>query len=103
MAISQGPLCDEPMQGVGILLEQWQLGNELNDPEMAAQQLQDPQIYGQLISAMKQACKAALKKHPLRLVAAMYKCKVQTNSQALGKVHSVLSQRHAKVRHSFNT
>uniref|UniRef100_A0A914CGN0 Elongation factor-like 1 n=1 Tax=Acrobeloides nanus TaxID=290746 RepID=A0A914CGN0_9BILA len=97
LAMSQGPLCDEPMQGVGILVEQWQIGEGLDDPEAAAQRLQDPQIYGQMISAVKQACKVALKKHPLRLVAAMHKCKIQSNSQALGKVHSVLAQRHAKV------
>lgn len=39
----------------------------------------------------------AQKRHPLRLMAAMYKCIVQTNAQALGKVHTVLSQRRAKV------
>uniref|UniRef100_A0A915P592 Elongation factor EFG domain-containing protein n=1 Tax=Meloidogyne floridensis TaxID=298350 RepID=A0A915P592_9BILA len=41
------------------------------------------QLHGQLISAMRQTCKAALKKHvgALRLVAAMYECKVQTPEQ----------------------
>nr|CAD2128040.1 unnamed protein product [Meloidogyne enterolobii] len=57
------------------------------------------QLHGQLISAMRQTCKAALKKHvgALRLVAAMYECKVQTPEQMLGKVQAVLSNKRAKV------
>ncbi|KHN87157.1 Elongation factor 2 [Toxocara canis] len=86
LIMSAGPLCEEPMIGVGIVVEEWTVSEE-DDPTMA----------GALISAMKQACKAALNKHPLRLVAAMYKCIVQTSGQALGKVHAVLSQRRAKV------
>uniref|UniRef100_A0A915NDN9 Elongation factor EFG domain-containing protein n=1 Tax=Meloidogyne javanica TaxID=6303 RepID=A0A915NDN9_MELJA len=57
------------------------------------------QLHGQLISAMRQTCKAALKKHvgALRLVAAMYECRVQTPEQMLGKVQAVLSNKRAKV------
>lgn len=74
LAMSQGPLCDEPMQGVGIIVEDWQSTPDPEEHEAGAKAtIQDPQIYGQLISAMKQSCKVALKKHPLRLVAAMYK------------------------------
>jgi translation elongation factor EF-G len=46
-----------------------------------------------------QTCRAALKKHTgaLRLLAAMYECRVQTPEQALGKVQAVLAQKLAKV------
>lgn len=87
LVMSCGPLCEEPMVGAGIVVEEWTVDDVDSDPTMA----------GALISAMKQTCKAALNKHSLRLVAAMYKCTVQTTGQALGKVHAVLSQRHAKV------
>uniref|UniRef100_A0A915BQM5 Elongation factor-like 1 n=2 Tax=Parascaris TaxID=6254 RepID=A0A915BQM5_PARUN len=86
LVMSAGPLCDEPMLGTGIIVEEWTV-NEEDDPTMA----------GALISAVKQTCRAALCKHPLRLVVAMYRCIVQTNGQALGKVHAVLSQRRAKI------
>lgn len=102
LAMGQGPLCDEPMQGVGIIIEE--LSTVPTDTEengsapLSEDRLQDAQLQGQLISAMKQSCRVALKKHPLRLVAAMYMCRVFTSSQALGKVHAVLAQKHAKVR-----
>ena len=110
LAMCAGPLCQEPLQGVVILIEDWKLEKvEKSDEEENEEdtketkeiktlaELNDPQIHGQLISAMKATCKAALDKHPRRLVAAMYKIKVQTSSQALGKVHTVLAQRRAKV------
>lgn len=95
-AMSQGPLCDEPVQGVGIILEEWSILEE-DGVNTFDSRPADPQLQGQLISVIRQTCKAALKKHPLRLVAAMYRCLVQTSTQALGKVQMVLSQRQAKV------
>uniref|UniRef100_A0A0R3S4V4 Elongation factor-like 1 n=1 Tax=Elaeophora elaphi TaxID=1147741 RepID=A0A0R3S4V4_9BILA len=86
LAVGAGPLCEEPMWGTAIIVDEW-IVNEVDDPTMA----------GALISGMKQACREAQKRHPLRLMAAMYKCIVQTNAQALGKVHTVLSQRRAKI------
>ncbi|TKR93285.1 hypothetical protein L596_007770 [Steinernema carpocapsae] len=88
LSMANGPLCEEAMQGVAIIVESWTL--EESD-------LSDPTLTGQMISAMKQTCRAAINKHPVRLVAAMYKVMVQTNAMALGAVHPVLSQRRAKV------
>ncbi|MCP9264404.1 hypothetical protein DINM_022475 [Dirofilaria immitis] len=85
LAVGAGPLCEEPMWGTAIIIDEWTV-EEVDDPTMA----------GALISGMKQAC-SSTKRHPLRLMAAMYKCIVQTNAQALGKVHAVLSQRRAKI------
>ncbi|VDN01784.1 unnamed protein product [Thelazia callipaeda] len=86
LAVESGPLCEEPMWGTAIIVTEWTV-KDLNDPSMA----------GALISGMKQACREAQNKLPLRLMAAMYKCTVQTNTQALGNVHTVLSQRRAKI------
>ncbi|VDK82973.1 unnamed protein product [Litomosoides sigmodontis] len=86
LAVGAGPLCEEPMWGTAIIVDEWTV-KEVDDPTMA----------GALISGMKQACREAQKRHPLRLMAAMYKCTVHTNAQALGKVHTVLSQRRAKI------
>ncbi|CAJ0964082.1 unnamed protein product, partial [Mesorhabditis belari] len=80
-----GPLCHEPLRGVGLILEEW----TVDETDTAAA--------GQLVNAMRQTCTAAMKKHPARLVAAMYKCVISTTSTALGKVHAVLAQRKAKT------
>ncbi|KAL7074249.1 hypothetical protein ACQ4LE_006531 [Meloidogyne hapla] len=164
IAMAQGPLCDEPMQAVGIIIEDWRLENknernnelgnneneegtkisvENNDERIIGiegtstenikelnkendnltincdipstskineekserikkqhkQLYMNAQLHGQLISAMRQTCKASLKKHvgALRLLAAMYECRVQTPEQMLGKVQAVLSNKRAKV------
>jgi len=85
------------MQGVAIVVEAWDypgIGGSRPD-EVAPSH--EPQLYGQVISAVKQSCLKAMKAHPLRLVAAMYKCVIPTSAQALGKVQSVLAQRRGKV------
>ncbi|MFH4974512.1 hypothetical protein AB6A40_001221 [Gnathostoma spinigerum] len=88
LAMANGPLCDEPVYGVAIIVEEWNISDASRD---------DPSTAGALISAMKQTCRAALKKHPVRLMSAMYRCIVHTSSQALGKVHKVLAQRRVKI------
>lgn len=47
LVMSAGPLCEEPMLGVGIIVEEWTV-NEEDDPTMA----------GALISAVKQTCRS---------------------------------------------
>ncbi|GMR54107.1 hypothetical protein PMAYCL1PPCAC_24302 [Pristionchus mayeri] len=83
--VSSGPLCNERMKGVAVVVEEWKVD------------VQESGVSGQLMAAMKATCTAAAKKTPLRLVAAMYRCVVATSSTALGKVHAVLAQRKAKI------
>ncbi|KAK5983282.1 Elongation factor G [Trichostrongylus colubriformis] len=83
--VTAGPLCHEVMRGVAVVVEEWFVDEE------------DAAIAGQLMTAVRDTCRAAAKKVALRLVAAMYRCTVTTASQALGKVHAVLAQRKAKV------
>uniref|UniRef100_A0A0N4ZH40 Tr-type G domain-containing protein n=1 Tax=Parastrongyloides trichosuri TaxID=131310 RepID=A0A0N4ZH40_PARTI len=86
LAMSGGPLAEEPLQGVAIVVEEFSMGDEL-----------DSTMQGQLISAIKNTIRASLKKHPLRLVSAMYRCLIQASPSVLGKVHTVISQRRAKT------
>uniref|UniRef100_A0A0K0DW40 Tr-type G domain-containing protein n=1 Tax=Strongyloides stercoralis TaxID=6248 RepID=A0A0K0DW40_STRER len=87
LSMTSGPLANEPLQGVGIIVEEFYIKEEEVDSS----------IQGQLISAVKGTIQASLKKHPLRLVAAMYHCLIQTSPSVLGKVHTVISQRKAKT------
>ncbi|XGW21996.1 hypothetical protein V3C99_004729 [Haemonchus contortus] len=83
--VTAGPLCHEVMRGVAVIIEEWTVDEE------------DSAIAGQLMTVVRDTCRAAAKKLALRLVAATYRCTVTTASQALGKVHAVLAQRKAKV------
>ena len=52
---------------------------------------------GQLISAVKEGCRKAFMAQPVRLMAAMYGCKIQATSDVLGRVYGVLGKRQGRV------
>ena len=52
---------------------------------------------GQLISAVKEDCRKAFVAQPVRLMTAMYGCKIQATSDVLGKVYGVLGKRQGRV------
>ncbi|KAL4613288.1 elongation factor-like GTPase 1 [Arapaima gigas] len=52
---------------------------------------------GQLIAAMKEACRHAFQAKPQRLMAAMYTCEIMATAEVLGRVYAVLSKREGRV------
>ncbi|KAF3687048.1 Elongation factor-like GTPase 1 [Channa argus] len=56
-------------------------------------------VSGQLIAAMKEACRQAFQAQPQRLVAAMYICEVMATAEVLGRVYGVLGKREGRVLH----
>uniref|UniRef100_A0A665TJ38 Elongation factor-like 1 n=1 Tax=Echeneis naucrates TaxID=173247 RepID=A0A665TJ38_ECHNA len=57
------------------------------------------QVSGQLIAAMKEACRHAFQAQPQRLMAAMYTCEIMTTAEVLGRVYGVLGKREGRVLH----
>ncbi|XP_040058620.2 elongation factor-like GTPase 1 [Gasterosteus aculeatus] len=56
-------------------------------------------VSGQLIAAMKEACRHAFQAQPQRLMAAMYTCEIMTTADVLGRVYGVLGKREGRVLH----
>ncbi|KAG7468102.1 hypothetical protein MATL_G00139260 [Megalops atlanticus] len=54
-------------------------------------------ISGQLIAAVKEACRHAFQAKPQRLMAAMYTCEIMATAEVLGRVYAVLSKREGRV------
>uniref|UniRef100_A0A671KPZ0 Elongation factor-like 1 n=1 Tax=Sinocyclocheilus anshuiensis TaxID=1608454 RepID=A0A671KPZ0_9TELE len=52
---------------------------------------------GQLIAAMKEACRFAFQAKPQRLMAAMYTCEIMATAEVLGRMYAVLSKREGRV------
>ncbi|XP_059362412.1 elongation factor-like GTPase 1 [Carassius carassius] len=52
---------------------------------------------GQLIAAMKDACRYAFQARPQRLMAAMYTCEIMATAEVLGRMYAVLSKREGRV------
>ncbi len=90
LATTGGPLCEEPVWGVGFVLEDVILHEVTMNVESGP-------LTGQMISNMKTTCRIALIKQSVRLVEAMYDCTVQCPSDQLGKLYAVLSKRRGTI------
>ncbi|XP_008288511.1 elongation factor Tu GTP-binding domain-containing protein 1 [Stegastes partitus] len=67
-------------------------------PEPASSDCYGP-VSGQLIAAMKEACRHAFQAQPQRLMAAMYTCEIMATAEVLGRVYGVLGKREGRVLH----
>ncbi|KAJ6219779.1 hypothetical protein RDWZM_005591 [Blomia tropicalis] len=82
-----GPLCDEPMMGVAFIVHQWQHITEDTTNVDSPANISDPfgPLSGQIMSTIKECCRLAFQAQPQRLMAAMFSCIIQINSDALGR------------------
>ncbi|CAL4887490.1 unnamed protein product [Urochloa decumbens] len=86
-ATNAGPICDEPMRGVGFVVEPYIF---VNDSE-------DKIFTGQVITAVKEACREAVLQSQPRLMEPMYFCDLTTPTQLSNPAFAVLGDCRAKV------
>uniref|UniRef100_A0A1J3CVT4 Elongation factor-like 1 n=1 Tax=Noccaea caerulescens TaxID=107243 RepID=A0A1J3CVT4_NOCCA len=95
LATASGPLCDEPMWGLAFTIE----SHLAEDSETEKQQ--QPENFGiftgQVMTAVKDACRAAVLQRNPRIVEAMYFCELNTAPEYLGPMYAVLSRRRARI------
>lgn len=96
LAAAAGPLCEEPMMGVGFVVSHWRI-DEPSQPSASATS-QGP-ISGQLMYAVKEGCRKAFELQPQRLMAAMYSCNILVNTEVLGRMYALLNKRHGRIVH----
>eukprot|EP00736_Rhodelphis_marinus_P004080 Rmarinus@m.18833 len=128
VATSAGPLCDEPMFGVCVVVESIRVGApaasapaEVSPAALdqekggsvagaasvagrgSAAAAEGASAYGplggQAISAMRTVCRQAFLGSGPRLIEAQYACEIQTTADALGKVYGVLNRRRGQITH----
>lgn len=100
LATASGPLCDEPMWGLAFVVEAYvsPLAEQPNEADASVQQSEQYGIFaGQVMTAVKDACRAALLQRKPRLVEAMYFCELNTPTEHLGSMYAVLARRRARV------
>ncbi|KAL3630208.1 hypothetical protein CASFOL_023192 [Castilleja foliolosa] len=103
LATSSGPLCDEPMWGLGFVIEAfvYPIDRQLTNDDNSPTQQQQPEPYGvftgQVMTAVKEACRAAVLQNKPRLVEASYFCELNTPTEQLGSMYAVLAKRRARV------
>lgn len=99
LATAAGPLCDEPMWGLAFVVEACinPLAEKFDDSESNQQSEQYAIFTGQVMTAVKDACRAAVLQKKPRLVEAMYFCELNTPPEYLGSMYAVLNQKRAQV------
>lgn len=90
LATLAGPLCEEPMMGVGFVVSDWSISQDTHEYGL---------LSGQLMSAVKEGCRDAFQLQPQRLMAAMYTCNILVNSEVLGRMYALLNKRHGRILH----
>ncbi|OMO57092.1 hypothetical protein CCACVL1_25998 [Corchorus capsularis] len=99
LATGSGPLCDEPMWGLAFVIEAYISPStaQASESEPNQQSEQYGLLPGQVMAAVKDACRAAVLQRKPRLVEAMYFCELNTPTEYLGPMYAVLARRRARV------
>lgn len=77
LATGQGPLCQEPMQGVAVFLE------DLSVQSNASDELDMGRLTGESIRLVREGISAGFLDWSPRIMLAMYSCEIQATSQYL--------------------
>jgi ribosome assembly protein 1 len=95
LAMNLGPLCAEPVQGIAVFVEQFTVTVQEDEADTIRSRIS--QLYGQLISSVRDMIKRGFLEWSPRLMLAMYSCDVQASMDVLGKVYGVISKRRGKI------
>ncbi|KAK3295790.1 P-loop containing nucleoside triphosphate hydrolase protein [Chaetomium fimeti] len=100
LAMSQGALCNEPVQGVAIFIEDVSVAAADSSSGEDATSARDNlgRLTGEVIKTVQQSIHKALLDWSPRLMLAMYSCEIQASTEVLGRVYDVLTRRRGRVQ-----
>ncbi|EEU39136.1 uncharacterized protein NECHADRAFT_100961 [Fusarium vanettenii 77-13-4] len=94
LAAAQGPLCNEPLQGVAVFVEEVTL-NLAEDDISPRDKL--GRLTGEIIKTFQSALRSGFLDWSSRLMLAMYSVEIQASTEVLGRVYDVLTRRRGRV------
>lgn len=94
LAMAQGPLCSEPVQGVAVFVEDISL-NLADDDHSARDNL--GRLTGEVIKTFQAAIRSGFLDWSPRIMLAMYTVEIQASTEVLGRVYDVLTKRRGRV------
>ena len=113
LAVGQGPLCREPIQGVAVFLESVTYNpqattshngtpgtstpTESLDPTTTTTTSTSGRLTGEIITTIRSSISSAFLDWSPRILLALYTCTIQTTTEVLGRVYDVLTRRHGTV------
>lgn len=80
LATAQGPLCNEPVQGIAVFLEEVNVTPSTDDDSLARDKL--GRLTGEVIKTVQQAIGQGFLDWSPRLLLAMYSCEIQASSKS---------------------
>ena len=92
LATYQGPLCNEPMQGVAVFLED--ICTNVSQEE-ASQNV--GRLTGEVIRTTRESIRQRFLDWSPRILLAMYSCEIQASAEVLGRVYSVITRRRGRI------
>ncbi|KAF7865335.1 hypothetical protein EAF04_006312 [Stromatinia cepivora] len=95
LATSQGPLCNEPIQGIAVFLEDVTIAPSTDDESSTRDNF--GRLTGEVIKTVQQAIKQGFLDWSPRLMLAMYSCEIQASTEVLGRVYDVLTRRRGHI------
>ncbi|KAI1101982.1 P-loop containing nucleoside triphosphate hydrolase protein [Jackrogersella minutella] len=94
LSMNQGPLCNEPVQGVAVIIEDLTVAP--TDEEASARDRLG-RLTGEVIKTVQQCIRQGFLDWSPRLMLAMYSCEIQASTEVLGRVYEVLTRRRGHV------
>jgi ribosome assembly protein 1 len=79
LATQQGPLCNEPVQGIAVFLEEVTVTPSADDETSARDKI--GRLTGEVIKTAQQAIRQGFLDWSPRLLLAMYSCEIQASSK----------------------
>lgn len=92
LATYQGPLCNEPIQGMAVFLET--VTTNVSDEE-ASQNM--GRLTGEIIRTVRESIRQGFLDWSPRIMLAMYSCEIQASAEVLGRVYSVITRRRGRI------
>lgn len=94
LAMAQGPLCSEPIQGVAVFVDDVTL-SVAEDGSSARENL--GRLTGEIIKAFQSSVRSGFLDWSPRIMLAMYTVEIQASTEVLGRVYDVLTRRRGRV------
>ncbi|TGO10641.1 hypothetical protein BTUL_0129g00230 [Botrytis tulipae] len=95
LATAQGPLCNEPIQGIAVFLEEVTIAPSTDEESSTRDNF--GRLTGEVIKTVQQAIKQGFLDWSPRLMLAMYSCEIQASTEVLGRVYDVLTRRRGHI------
>ncbi|KAK4553886.1 Cytoplasmic GTPase/eEF2-like protein (ribosomal biogenesis) [Recurvomyces mirabilis] len=92
LATYQGPMCNEPLQGVAVILED--ICTHCSDDE-ASQNV--GRLTGEIIRTTRESIRQGFLDWSPRILLAMYSCEIQASAEVLGRVYGVITRRGGRI------